>query len=146
LQDIHEPYKKRKSSCGSCGGTSQSSEQKSLFPLMDPKFNLREVTKQLILLEDHLNHVKKRCDDCIKKHGLFIEGLMEEAIALDKNGSLIPLTNKLLQEFRKIQMEFIKNVKKVRQDDDNFYCGIAQKLRSIRKPLMNNEKILLVTN
>jgi len=55
----------------------------NLYPLMNPLFNLREVGKQCILLEDHLNQPKKQCHDCIKKHFLHVEGLLEEANSLD---------------------------------------------------------------
>lgn len=53
-----------------------------LLPIMDPRFNLREVCKQLTLLEDHLNQPRKRCPDCIRKHFLTIEALLEEAVSL----------------------------------------------------------------
>ncbi len=68
-----------------------------LLPIMDPIFNLREISKQLILLEDHLFHIRKRCSDCIKKHFLTAEALSEEAITLDidckYNEILLNITN-----------------------------------------------------
>lgn len=54
--------------------------------LMDPLFNLREITKQLLLLEDHLLHARRRCGDCIRKHLLLIEALADEAETLDTMG------------------------------------------------------------
>jgi hypothetical protein len=51
-------------------------------PLMDPGYNLREVAKQLVLLEDHLFQEAKRCPDCIRKHFLTVEALLEEAVTL----------------------------------------------------------------
>jgi hypothetical protein len=54
--------------------------------LQDPLFNLREVCKQLLLLEDHLFHKEKQCPDCIRKHLLMIEALADEAVALDPIG------------------------------------------------------------
>lgn len=50
---------------------------------MDPKYNMRQIVKQSILLEEHINNEKKRCVDCITKHFLHIIGLAEEAISLD---------------------------------------------------------------
>lgn len=50
--------------------------------LDDPMHNVREIVKQLILLEDHLNCADKRCMDCIKKHLLAAEALAEEAVSL----------------------------------------------------------------
>lgn len=62
-----------------------SSQAQELHPIMHPLFNLREVCKQVALLEDHLNQVRKRCPDCIRKHFLTIEALLEEAISLDSD-------------------------------------------------------------
>jgi 2'-5' RNA ligase len=57
-----------------------------LLPVMDPVYNLREIVKQLLLLEDHLFHPRKRCPDCVKKHTLMAEALAEEAVTLDLQG------------------------------------------------------------
>lgn len=59
---------------GTCG---------ALDPVMDPRYNMRQIVKQSILLEEHINNEKKRCVDCITKHFLHIIGLAEEAISLD---------------------------------------------------------------
>ena len=55
----------------------------ALDPVMDPKYNMRQIVKQSILLEEHINNERKRCIDCITKHFLHIIGLAEEAISLD---------------------------------------------------------------
>jgi tRNA nucleotidyltransferase/poly(A) polymerase len=60
----------------------QFSKQGSLLPLMNPEFNLREIVKQMILLEDHLFHARKQCPDCIDKHLLTIEAFAEEMVSL----------------------------------------------------------------
>ena len=60
----------------------------SKLPIMDPLFNLREAAKQLLLLEDHLAHPAKFCPDCIRKHLLTAEAFLEEAVGLDKTGTL----------------------------------------------------------
>jgi len=57
-----------------------------LLPLLDPAFNRREVAKQLVLLEDHLAHPRRRCPDCIRKHLLAAEAFSEEAVTLDTSG------------------------------------------------------------
>jgi hypothetical protein len=54
-----------------------------LRPLQEPAFNLREVAKHLILLEDHLLHADRRCPDCIWKHLLTAEAFADEADTLD---------------------------------------------------------------
>ena len=63
----------------------RADKQPDLLPIMHPLYNLREVCKQTALLEDHLNNERKRCQDCIRKHFLTIEALLEEAISLDNN-------------------------------------------------------------
>ena len=65
---------------GSCGAASAS-----LDPVMDLRYNAKQIAKQSILLEDHLNSPKKRCPDCISKHFLALAALAEEAVSL--NGS-----------------------------------------------------------
>ena len=59
-------------------------ESVNLYPVHNPGFNLREIVKQMLLLEDHLNRKRMHCYDCIRKHILTIEALAEEAIQLDK--------------------------------------------------------------
>ena len=103
-------------------------QRKGLLPLMDPGFNLRETAKQMILLEDHLFNARKRCMDCQQKHCLTIEGLIEEAITLDKNQQYKALLEGLPDKARQIS----KMV--ARQDEP---LKIAQYIRSIRKELAN---------
>jgi len=55
-------------------------------PLTSPIFNLREIAKQLLLLERHLLYGNQYCDDCIRKHLLTVEALAEEAVSLDQTG------------------------------------------------------------
>jgi hypothetical protein len=59
----------------------------SLYPdLREPRFNLRQVTKELLLLEDHLADRRKLCAECIAKHALKAEAFVDEAKALDTSG------------------------------------------------------------
>jgi hypothetical protein len=110
-----------------CGGN-------NLFPIMDPRFNLREAAKNMILLEDHLFHYGKRCHDCILKHCLTVEGFLEEGVTLDKKREYVKITNESLEEFRKIFAELAEKIKnKTLQDEE--CCKIAQQIRKIRKPL-----------
>lgn len=51
--------------------------------LRDPRHNLREVVKQWLLLEEHLSDPAKRCPECIAKHCLWAEALVDEARQLD---------------------------------------------------------------
>ena len=101
---------------------------------MEPKFNLREVAKNMILLEDHLFHEGKRCQDCIFKHCLTIEALLEEGVTLDKRNEVRDQLNKALSEFREIFRDLVKAVKSNGMDDAKC-ADLAQRIRRIRKPL-----------
>lgn len=100
--------------------------QEGLLPIMDPLFNVREMCKQLALLEDHLQIDKKRCLDCIRKHLLTAESLAEEAISLDMSrryyAVLQPLPDKLREMWGMVQ--------------DKKYLETAAASRKMRKPLM----------
>lgn len=50
-----------------------------LDPVDDPAYNMREVVKQALLLEQHLADPRKHCRACIVKHLALTCGLLEEA-------------------------------------------------------------------
>jgi hypothetical protein len=54
----------------------------ALDPVSDPAYNMRQIAKQSVLLEEHLAEDRKYCKDCIVKHFLHITGLAEEAVWL----------------------------------------------------------------
>jgi hypothetical protein len=122
MRKTNENYDKNET----CSSSSCSSEN-NLLPILDPEFNMRECAKQMLLLEDHLNNPRKRCNQCIKKHLLSIEALAEEAVTLDKTGKLQEECSQLAEDIRDCEKSFIHN------DDMNI---IAQKIRDIRKPIM----------
>jgi len=99
----------------------------NLLPVLDCRYNLREICKQSILLEDHLSQPEKRCMDCCIKHFLALEGLSEEAITLDINNNhqlqLLPSEIRLIQSF------WLQN------PDLNSHEA-SQKLRQLRKKYM----------
>ena len=110
-----------------CGGT-------NLYPILDPRFNLREAAKNMVLLEDHLFHEGKRCQDCILKHCLIIEGFLEEGITLDKKRQYTDILTKSLKEFRGIFRDISIKITKGNLTDSD--CAtFAQRIRLIRKPL-----------
>ncbi len=125
---------------GTCSGLGSNSGPKScseggkscnaLLPVMDPMYNMREICKQSILLEDHLFQKEKRCHDCICKHFLTIEALAEEAITLDKEQKH-PEINALPTKVRTITKKYIDN-----HTNENQPPLTAQQLREIRKDLM----------
>lgn len=108
-----------------------------LFRIMDPRFNLRESAKNMILLEDHLFQMGKRCQDCILKHCLTVEGFLEEGITLDVTGEYTEQLQKSFDDFREIFKEIAH--KKITNSLTNEDCiNIAQKIRQVRKPLCQN--------
>lgn len=115
----------RKSNKSKCGCESKCS---SLLPVLDPLYNMREICKQSILLEDHLFQPQKRCHDCICKHFLTIEALAEEAITLDKEGVHSEDLEGLPTKIRGIHKRYLADNKKAHQ--------AGQELRKIRKSLM----------
>lgn len=121
-----------KSTCLSC--SSGDGSEKDLYPILDPMFNLREVAKHLILLEDHLFHSGKRCTQCIVKHLLTIEAFLEEAITLDKEQKYTSKINNIYKQFKKHQNS-IHNKIDNRTLTNDFCESIAQQLRDIRKPI-----------
>jgi hypothetical protein len=100
-------------------------EKENLLPVLDCRFNLREVCKQSILLEDHLSHEKKRCTDCCIKHFLALEGLCEEAVTLDKHGHHKNLRG-LADKVRHLQKKWYED-----PENNSHYC--SQELRGLRK-------------
>lgn len=107
-------------SCTSCSN-------EPLLPILEPLHNMREIVKQIILLEDHLFQKSKRCEDCICKHFLTIEALSEEAITLDKDKKHFDYLETLPDRVREIQKMYI-----AKKDT----CEVAQELRNIRKEMM----------
>lgn len=95
-----------------------------LMPVFEPEHNMREVCKQLCLLEDHLNQREKRCDDCIRKHFLTIEALLEEGIGLDKTGEFKAALEKGLALVMESQRSWSAGEPEAQ---------IAQRLRVLRK-------------
>lgn len=54
----------------------------SIDPVSDPAYNMTEIIKQSVLLEEHLTIDKKFCVDCVWKHLLHLHGLATEAVTL----------------------------------------------------------------
>jgi hypothetical protein len=119
------------SDSGQCGSGSGKCSPGSLYPIMDPRFNMREAAKQCLLLEDHLNNTKKRCYDCIRKHFLIIDGFLEEAVSLEKDNLIRDHYRKLFLDWVKIEKTFAQNP----MDSDNL-DNVSKNIRVFRKPLL----------
>ena len=98
-----------------------------ILPVSNPAFNIREATKQMILLEEHLSVPAKRCPDCIGKHLLAIEALADEAACLDKRQELGRLPGELGALSRKAQGDLLSGADPYR---------VAQDIRAVRKKLL----------
>ena len=118
-QQRREAARRYKIACGD--------DEPGRLSLMHPQFNLREVAKQMLLLEDHLCHPYKYCPDCIRKHLMTIEAFAEEAVALDKVGMYRELAEELADKARHWLEDF---------EDKKPLPEIAQMIRTIRKNLV----------
>jgi hypothetical protein len=67
-----------------------------MHDLHNPRYNLRSLVKELLLLEDHLACQEKQCRECILKHALKAEGLAEEGLMLGADESLTVALTQLL--------------------------------------------------
>jgi|SRR6056300_782928 hypothetical protein len=102
----------------------------------DPKYNMQQIVKQSILLEEHLANKNKRCRDCITKHFLHIIGLAEEAqmLATDKIHKY-PLINECVDLYNRLFNKWLKNYEIDHSNNDNF-CKCGDELRNMRKKLI----------
>ena len=110
-------------------------DKKNLYSIMDPRFNLREAAKNMILLEDHLFQCGKRCQDCILKHCLTIEGFIEEGITLDKKQEYQALFKQINTDFRSIFKALAASITTTSSITEEECVKYAQEIRKIRKPL-----------
>lgn len=112
---------------GACGGAADGGAAPRLDPIMDPRYNMEQIAKQCVLLEEHLNCPAKRCKDCIKKHMLHISGLAEEAVSLCKEDD--PFMQELPAKCNQVFADW-RTSSKSHED-----C--ARDLRLIRKDIMS---------
>ena len=91
---------------GSAAVKTEPSAKPMMQPIFEPLHNAREIAKQLVLLEDHLAHPSRRCQDCIRKHLLTAEGLADEAVTLDEAGMHRDRFRVAAQEIRDIAKVF----------------------------------------
>ena len=123
FENTNKPEEKSEPTCQSCG---PNSAKPKLLPILDPLYNMRELCKQSILLEDHLTQERKKCEDCITKHALAIEALAEEACSLDKENKYNKILEPLPDKCRRLQRKYLEG------EDPH---DVAQEYRQIRKEL-----------
>ena len=108
-----------------------TANHRRLLPVLRPTHNMRDIIKQLALLEDHLFQPQKRCVDCIRKHFLTIEGLAEECATLCKPRAVLPEANRIATGVRVLHHAWEQ-----RRKDPAMALLVASKLRKLRKNLM----------
>lgn len=123
--------KSRRTSRTSKKRKGQSSAHRKLLPVLRPSQNMRDIIKQLVMLEDHLYQPQKRCTDCIRKHFLTIEALAEECATLCKPKAILPEARTIATKVR-----ILHHVWEARRKDSALMETVASKLRKLRKGLM----------
>jgi hypothetical protein len=114
------------------GGSCDIKSCGALDPVSNPAYNMQQIVKQSILLEEHITNKNKRCRDCITKHFLHIIGLAEEAQMLASNKCYkYPLINESVEIYNKLFNEWIKV-----KDDNLRILNISDELRIHRKKLI----------
>jgi hypothetical protein len=107
--------------------------QGPVFSMLDPRFNLRESCKNMILLENRLLQ-EQRCEECILKHSLAIEGFLEDGLSLDTKGEYKEILTNSFKEFRAIFRNIVNSMKDGLMDDKNAK-ELAERVRKMSKPL-----------
>ena len=129
------------------GGDKCTTTCDALDPVSDPRYNMQQIIKQSILLEEHLTNKNKRCRDCITKHFLHIIGLAEEAEMLATNQiEKYPLIKESVVLYNELFKIWIKN-KNLNNNNDDYILYCTDKLRNHRKQLIVlyffNEKYMI---
>ena len=109
-----------------------------LDPISNPRYNMQQVVKQSILLEEHLLNRRKRCRDCITKHFNHIIGLCEEAVMLSTNKpkDYCPHLKTSVELYNELFRQWLNYRKQNKEHDEDCMVKICDKLRSNRKKLI----------
>jgi len=105
-------------------------------PVSDPAYNMREVAKQSILLEEHLTIDAKFCVDCVTKHFLHIIGLANEAsmLACSADAERFPLLQQVGPTYERLFGRWLATRDLADARDDRL--AIASEMRDFRKRLV----------
>ena len=114
-----------KENVGSCSATSCG----AIDPVNDPDYNMREVIKNTVLIEQHLSELNKYCKQCLVKHFLISIGLLEEAIWMaGSERKTYPMLEDSLPLYSGLFDEWYARV-----DDANVRIVVLDKLRKWRR-------------
>lgn len=104
----------------------------ALDPVNEPAYNIQNVVKQSILLEEHIAEKNKYCKSCIIKHFLHIIGLLEEAVWLAGKTVLnYPFLEDSPGYYQQIFQTWLSNT-----DDDITKRNVLSLLRERRRALI----------
>ena len=104
----------------------------AIDPVNDPAYNMQNIAKQSILLEEHLAIPQKRCRICIVKHFLHIIGLTEEAITMAGDGvDKFPMLRDMNVPYQALLDKWL-----TAKDDDEVIRHIVSALRENRRSLI----------
>jgi hypothetical protein len=104
----------------------------SLDDLRNPAYNIRQIIKQTILLEEHIAIPSKRCHECRLKHLYHCQALAEEGLWLSTNHCKdYPLLVETVVFYNEITNLYIDNY-----DNEEVLQEILEKLRNHRKQLV----------
>ena len=112
--------------------TSVSHTCGAIDPVGDPVYNMKEIIKQSLLLEEHLVEKNKRCHDCTVKHFLTIVALAEEALSLaGKRVKEYDMMEGNVDFYNRLYERWLQN-----RLDDSVIIEVAEQLRQRRKQLV----------
>lgn len=111
--------------CSACNSTPMFSKG-HFHQVTHPIFNVREMCKELVLLEQHLFDARQRCPQCIRKHFIHSEALAEEAVTLDAKGAY-PFIKAVPDKIRSLIKSYAMGIDPTQ---------VAQGVRVIRKDLL----------
>lgn len=116
---------------GTCG-IEQQHTCGAMDPVSDPAYNMKNVIKQSILLEEHLAEDRKYCKDCVCKHFLHIIALIEEALMLSgKDATAYPNLRESHAFYETSYNDWTKN-----KENETVRRELVTLLRDWRKNLM----------
>lgn len=105
----------------------------AIDPVNDPDYNMKNIVKQSILLEEHLAERNKYCISCIVKHFLHIIGLAEEATWMaGRKLEMYPFLQESVAFYTKLFETWLnhKHDEKVKQE-------VLDELRNVRRQLID---------
>lgn len=138
MEQLREESIKQKINNDDKNVNSNKDNANKLDPISNPRYNMQQVIKQSILLEEHLNCKRKRCRDCITKHFNHIIGLCEEAVMLSTNKpkDYCPHLLTSVELYDDTFKEWLDCYKRKQEHNEDCIKKICDKLRNHRKKLI----------